>query len=157
MAKEIERKYVLTDRRLPSYVVTENSRQIHQTYLAIGKEEVRVRKTIKEGQETHTMTIKKGSGLTREEIEFEIDVETYNQLLEGENRKPLIKTRRTMHLLGYEFDCDIYENAAIEGLQTFEVEFASEEEALAFEAPKWLEEVTGDKRYKNQNLWKEIQ
>ena len=213
MAKEIEKKYLI--KSVPSDIQLEGTKEINQTYLATGTEELRVRKIIKKQQETHTMTIKKGSGLTREEKEFEIHVETYNQMLSNENRtsyltagkgevslkkieteqqetyvmtfkasndltqekiefeidvetyeqlvsnverKPLIKTRSAIHVDSFEFDYDVYQNNELLGLQTIEVEFPSEEDAHAFEQPTWFgKDVTGDKRYKNQNLWKEIQ
>lgn len=213
MAKEIEKKYLI--KSVPSNMQLEGTKEIHQTYLATGAEELRVRKIIKKQQETHTMTIKKGGGLTREEKEFEIHVETYNQMLSNENRtsylatgkgevslrkmeteqretyvmtfkkdneltqekiefeidaetyeqllsnverKPLIKTRSAIHVDGFEFDYDVYQNNELLGLQTIEVEFPSEEDAHAFKQPNWFgEDVTEDKQYKNQNLWKTIQ
>jgi|tagenome__1003787_1003787.scaffolds.fasta_scaffold20652670_1 adenylate cyclase len=154
--KEIEKKYLIET--IPSELKLENSKEIHQTYLAIGKEEIRVRKILKDGNESHTMTIKKGHGLTREEIEFEISKETYEQLLVCGSRKPLIKTRGKLVIGENIFDFDVYQNSAITNLKTIEIEFNSEEDASCFIKPEWFgTDVTEDKRYKNQSLWKEIQ
>ena len=51
-----------------------------------------------------------------------------------------------------EAEVDVYEGR-LEGLTTAEIEFGSEADADEFEPPAWLgEEVTGDKRFANQNL-----
>lgn len=156
MAKEIEKKYVIETE--PSDLKVEGSKEIHQTYLAIGTEEIRVRRIIKGEEESHTMTIKKGTGMTREEIEFEISKETYKQLLVGGDRKPLIKTRSKVVIGENVCDFDVYQNSATTNLKTIEIEFNSEEDAHSFIEPEWFgADVTEDKRYKNQNLWKRIQ
>lgn len=158
MAKEIEKKYLITS--IPSNLNVESEKEIHQTYLAIGDEELRVRKTIKNGVEKHTLTIKRGGGLSRDEIETEITLSTYNQLLSSTIKTPLIKTRKTFKTTSGSFEyiaeIDIYQN--IEGLMVAEVEFPSETAAHNFIKPSWFEEdVTEDKTYKNQNLWNKIQ
>lgn len=156
MNKEIEKKFLVE--KLPSDLKIESSKEIHQTYLAIGNEEIRVRKITKGEEVSYTMTIKKGSGLTREEMEFEISKETYEQLLLGGQREPLIKTRNKVIVGKSVFDLDIYKNSAIENLKTIEIEFDSEKEANSFVALNWFKvDVTNDKNYKNQFLWKEIQ
>lgn len=157
MAIEIEKKYLLTS--IPKEVAFESEKIIYQTYLAIGEEEMRIRKTIKNDKETHTLTIKKGSGLSREELETDISRSTYNQLLSGTTNKPLIKTRKVSKGIsdGHEYiaEIDIYES--IEDLMVVEVEFHSEQSAKQFIKPTWFgEEVTEDKNYKNQKLWKKI-
>jgi adenylate cyclase len=149
MALEIEKKYLITT--IPKAITFESEKEIHQTYLATGEEELRIRKNIKNGKETHTLTIKKGSGLSREELETEISLSTYNQLLSTTTKKPLIKTRKVTKVVynecEYIVEIDIYKN--IEDLIVVEVEF---------EKPIWFgEDVTEDKSYKNQKLWKKIQ
>jgi len=53
---------------------------------------------------------------------------------------------------GLTIELDIY-SGDLAGLIVAEVEFASEDEADAFEPPNWFgPEVTDDARYKNQNL-----
>lgn len=154
MGKEIERKYLIID--IPSNLKVVKEKRIFQTYLAIGEEEVRIRKSTSELSEEFVMTIKKGNSVVREETEFAISKETYLQLLSDE-RKPLIKTRQVVEMENHLFEIDFYVNYLSE-LTTVEVEFQSEEEANAFIKPEWFgDEVTSDSRYKNQSLWKSIQ
>jgi adenylate cyclase len=156
MTKEIERKFILGF--LPSDMNIVKAQIIHQTYLAIGEEEVRVRKVIASRKESFYMTVKLGSGLVRKETEMEISKETYEQLLKGSNKTPLVKYRYKIESGGLPYEIDIYVNSKHLDLKTVEIEFSSEEEANVFVKPEWLgEEVTGEKRYKNQTLWKEIQ
>lgn len=156
MGKEIEKKFVVEEQ--PFQCKEEFGKTIHQTYVATGEEEIRVRKIISHLGENYTMTIKKGTGMTREEIEFPILKETYNQLLDNSDKKALIKTRYKVTIGENQFDFDVYKNAHIPNLKTLEVEFISEETAHAFVKPDWFgEEVTEDITYKNQSLWEKIQ
>lgn len=151
--KEIERKFIVYE--VPESLVVQSEKEIAQTYLAVGPEEVRVRRIVQDDTLSHTMTIKKGTGLSREEIEFDISEETYQQLLANGNPMPLIKKRQAILHGEYFFDLDHYPRT---GLTVVEVEFNSEEDAAAFIKPDWFgREVTTDQRYKNQNLWKRNQ
>lgn len=155
MPKEIEKKYIVE--KIPDDLNFKDVKTIHQTYLAIGNEEVRVRKTVYEDKEEYAMTIKKGKGLVRLEKEFPIEKDTYIQILPKDSTA-LIKTRKTVIIQNEKFDLDIYHNSRVNGLITIEIEFESEEEARAFVKPDWFgENVTEDKSYKNQSLWKSIQ
>lgn len=158
MGKEIEKKFLIYS--IPETVDILETKEIHQTYLALGDEELRVRKAIKNGKEKYTLTIKRGSGLVREEIETEISSSTYEQLLSSTNKKPLIKTRNVAKLISgcmeYNVEIDTYQN--ITGLIVAEIEFPTETAANNFTAPEWFgDDVTEIKDYKNQNLWKKIQ
>jgi CYTH domain-containing protein len=152
MGKEIEKKFIINE--LPNNIKLKNGKEIHQTYLATGKEEIRVRKLMTKKETTFTMTIKKGEGLVREEIEFDITEGTYQQLLLNSNKTPIIKKRHKIELDEHKFDFDQYSNLNVVGLKTIEVEFESEQAASKFVKPEWFgKEVTEDKKYKNQNLW----
>lgn len=79
MAKEIERKFMLTE--FPDSLVQEGvlvpvkEQRIEQTYLAIDDtQELRVRKIrdMVTGEFEFTHTFKNGNGLVREEIEYSI-------------------------------------------------------------------------------------
>lgn len=158
MSKEIEKKYLLSS--IPENIILESESEIHQTYFAVGEEEVRVRKKINKQKESHTLTVKKGSGLSREEIETEISLSTYNQLLSSTTKKALVKTRKTTKILhdGLEYlaEIDIYKD--IDDLIVVEIEFENEITANKFKKPLWFgEDVTEDKRFKNQNLWATLQ
>ncbi|MFF2531429.1 adenylate cyclase [Brevibacillus sp. NPDC058079] len=156
MKKEIERKYLLG--YLPTGMKILKSQVIHQTYLAIGEEEIRVRKVITSGKTSFFITMKCGIGLVREEYEKEITEKTYEQLLMSSQKTPLVKYRYMIESCGFHCEIDIYVNSHHLDLKVVEIEFDSEEEAKAFVKPEWLStELTGDKCYKNQILWKEIQ
>lgn len=157
MGQEIEKKF-LVDGNLPEDAQILKVKGIEQTYLAVGDEEVRVRSIIADDKETFTMTIKKGKGLAREEIEFGISQATYQQLLSGGDKKPLRKTRRQVVVDNQTFDFDIYHHPNLPELKTIEIEFDTVEEALNFKKPDWFgEDVTENKSYKNQSLWKKVQ
>jgi len=156
MNKEIERKYLLSS--LPKDLETIETSEIHQIYLATGEEEVRIRKIISNDEHKYTMTYKKGSGLSREEIEFDISKGTYTQL--SRKGKPLMKERTKYQLGNHILEVDIYQNFVLKAneLIVAEIEFESIEEAGAFVTPTWFKrEVTEDKAFKNQSLWKTIQ
>jgi CYTH domain-containing protein len=55
----------------------------------------------------------------------------------------------------YEVEVDFYEEL---NLIVAEIEFTTEAAANLFIKPDWFDEdVTDDKSYKNQNLWKDVQ
>ncbi len=152
MAKEIERKFLVID--IPKNINIIKSQNIHQTYLANNEEEsLRVRKV---NCNIFTMTFKSGRGLVREEIEFPISEQTYNQLINS-NIIPLIKTRMKIDDGKYVYDLDIYHNIEEGNLKTIEVEFEDEKLANDFVPPDWFDkEVTGQSEYLNQNLFNKI-
>jgi CYTH domain-containing protein len=156
MGLEIEKKYIIEN--VPENIKLENKKEIHQTYLATGKQEIRVRKVIKNEANLFVMTIKTGKGLVREEVELSILETTYNQLLTNNYKIPLRKVRSKIVIDGNEFDYDEYLNTKERGLKTIEIEFDNEDEANNFVKPEWFgKDVTENKSYKNQNLWLEIQ
>lgn len=156
MGKEIERKFLIKE--IPFDLYSMDPEKVIQSYLAIGEEEVRLRKTLVGSKAKCVMTIKKGKGLVREEREFPIEELTYAQLLQGSTKKPIIKNRFVKVIDGYEYVIDLFLNESLSRLITAEVEFESVEDANEFVKPIWLgEEVTEDKAYKNQSLWKSIQ
>ncbi|WP_202078182.1 CYTH domain-containing protein [Caldalkalibacillus salinus] len=162
MGIEIERKYQLN--QFPQEEIDSGRIQIlasqifEQTYLALSEEqEIRVRKAVYVDQEEksvqYTHTFKKGHGMAREEIEYRIDEEIYNQLMEG--KTPLVKKRTVVEYDKISMEIDEYKGF---DLITVEVEFNTEEEALAFEPPSWFgEEVGSKKEYRNKTLWKSLQ
>jgi adenylate cyclase len=156
MGLEIERKFLLDVIPMRKIIRVEN---INQTYLATGDEEVRLRKSSTLDDESkYILTIKKGNGMVREEFEKEISQDTYDQLLHNSSLIPLKKTRLTFIDNGITFETDIYHNTKQKGLITVEVEFKSKGEAETFIVPNWVKrELAGDKKYKNQTLWAEIQ
>jgi CYTH domain-containing protein len=156
MAKEIERKFLLPS--IPSELAIKEKRTIYQSYLAVGKEEVRIRRVQYENLENKFyLTYKnrlKGK-LAREELEIEITSITYDQL--NNKSLPIIKDRL---LISIDNDLlaevDVFCNIGFE-LKTVEVEFKSINEAEGFNPPDWFgKELTGTKKYSNQSLWESI-
>lgn len=158
MGMEIERKYLVDE--VPVEVSYLREMEIHQTYLAVGDEEVRVRKSTNGVITSHTLTIKTGQGMVRTEKEVGITETTYAQILEGTSKQALVKTRKLTEITsnGKMYLAELDEYRDIDGLKVVEVEFGTIEEANRFNAPAWFkEEVTEDKGYKNQILWTMVQ
>ncbi len=123
--------------------------EIEQGYLAIGSEgEVRVRSK----GDRLLLTAKRGSGLSREEAEVELDRASFDELWPLTEGRRLQKRRHVMPHGDLVIEIDVY-GGDLEGLVVAEIEFPSEEEANVFKPPGWLgEEVTGDHRYLNETL-----
>lgn len=143
---EVERKFLVAD---PPELDPASGAEIEQGYLATGSDgEVRLRR--KGGR--HLLTAKRGSGLAREEAEIEIDGERFEELWPLTAGRRLHKRRHTVPHRNLTIEIDVYAGD-LEGLIVAETEFASEEEARAFDPPAWLgKEVTGDRRYLNETL-----
>jgi adenylate cyclase len=144
---EIERKF-LVDRKPGE--LAEGDR-IEQGYLAIGDDGVEVR--VRRRGNAMTLTIKSGPGMTRTEVELEIDAERFEALWPLTEGRRVTKTRHLISLDGsLTVELDVY-SGAHDGLLTAEIEFPSVEASEAFEPPAWLgREVTGDGDYANQAL-----
>jgi adenylate cyclase len=143
---EVERKFLVGE--LPDLERTE-SNEIEQGYLATGSDgEVRVRR---KGEQL-VLTAKRGSGLSRDEAEVELDQASFDELWPLTEGRRLHKRRHVIPHGELKIEMDVYEGD-LEGLRVAEIEFPSEEEAKAFEPPDWLgEDVTGDARYLNETL-----
>jgi CYTH domain-containing protein len=142
---EIERKFLVD--RLPDMSEVEAA-AIEQGYLALGEDEVRVRRAEGRG----VLTVKRGGGLAREEAEVELNDDQLQSLWPLTEGRRLRKRRHLLPVDGLTAEVDVYEGD-LEGLIVAEVEFDSERSARAFEAPEWLgREVTGDPAYLNERL-----
>jgi CYTH domain-containing protein len=148
-AIEIERKFLVAhpplDRdRHPSTV-------IEQGYLAIDDDgtEVRVRRRAGEAE----LTVKSGGDRSRVEESLALEPERFERLWPLTEGRRIEKQRYEIAAGGgLTIELDVY-RGDLAGLVVAEVEFASEEDAEAWEPPAWLgHEVTDDKRYKNQRL-----
>jgi CYTH domain-containing protein len=144
---EIERKFVL--RAAPEWLDDAPSEPISQGYLAIGGEtEVRVR--LIAGQPK--LTVKRGSGLERDETEIPLDGPQFRALWPLTDGRRVEKVRHRRTESGVAIEIDVY-HGPHEGLIVAEVEFDSLAASDAFDPPEWLgEEVTGDERWANRNL-----
>ena len=157
MAKEIERKFLLT--KVP--LKTDGPGDlIAQGYLSVENEEIRIRSKIvcpkeKDDKSSKFFLTCKGSGdLSREEWETEIPKWVFDALWKKTEGRVISKIRCTMTLPGgLKAEIDDYFQK-LNGLVTLEVEFPDEETANKFTLPEEIEgrDVTFDKRYKNKNL-----
>ena len=143
---EVERKFLVP--RPPELAGTQYA-EIEQGYLATGDEqEVRLRRK----DDQLLLTAKRGSGLSRDEVEVELDHHDFARLWELTEGRRLRKRRHVLSHDGLRIEIDVYQGD-LEGLVVAEIEFGSQEEATEFEPPGWLgEEVTTDHRYKNETL-----
>jgi adenylate cyclase len=146
LGMEVERKFLVS---VPPNLDAANVDEIEQGYLAIGSDgEVRVRR---KGDQL-LLTAKRGSGLSRQEAEIELDSTSFDELWALTEGRRLRKRRHVIPHGELKIEMDVY-GGDLEGLIVAEIEFRSEEEAKAFDPPGWLgEEVTGDHRYLNETL-----
>ncbi|MBP1848994.1 CYTH domain-containing protein [Rhizobium halophytocola] len=147
MAKEIERKFLVADRSW-----RENARdaaKLRQAYIASGPDRsVRVRITAK-GKARLTIKIG-GSGLVRDEFEYDIPVDEAEEMMALAVGNVIEKTRHKVKFGGFVWEIDVFEGA-YKGLVMAEVEMSSTKDDP--ELPAWLgREVTGDARYSNHYL-----
>lgn len=147
MAKEIERKFLMNLNHWPK---NEKGLQYEQGYLAITKKGI-TRVRIKEDKST--LTIKsKGTGLSRDEFEYQIPTEDAKKLLHLCNNDIISKTRYKVMSNNKIWDVDEF-HGKNKGLWIAEVELESENEEIVL--PKWVEkEVTYQKKYYNAYLSK---
>jgi CYTH domain-containing protein len=151
--KEIERKWLVDRSKIPYDLEKKADKyELTQTYLNFSPE-VRVRNI---SDQRYIMAIKTGltekKGLTREETQYDITKEEYEHLLTKKEGETIHKTRYQIKVDDYTYAFDFF-HEQLDGLTYLEIEFPSEDEANAFEAPSWLgKDVTNDINYKNQKL-----
>jgi CYTH domain-containing protein len=143
---EIEKKFLL--KHLPDFASYEYHK-IEQAYLCTNPV-VRVRKE----DNNYYMTYKGSGMLAREEYNLPLNQESYEHLKEKADGNVIGKTRYLIPLGKEDLvaEVDVFEEP-FAPLIMAEVEFESEEQANAFEAPEWFgEEVTFDGRYHNSYM-----
>ena len=156
---EIERKFLIRrpDRRFLEQRAVGS--EITQTYLLSEPGEtnrVRARRTGDQVSYTHTRKYKINS-MRRVELEREISKTEYERLLEltDPERRPIRKERWVLEYHGQFFEIDLF--PFWERQAYLELELTDEEQAIDFPPElEILREVTGDKRYTNAALAREI-
>lgn len=145
---EIERKFLLP--HLPG-VPLDCPVHIRQGYITAPEDSAEIR--IRQKETLFLMTVKKGKGMVREEIEFGIDAETFHRLWMLTRGQQVAKVRYKMRLdNGQTAEIDSFEGA-LAGLVLCEVEFADQGQAQNFVPPGWFgQEVTMNPAYKNSWL-----
>ncbi len=151
---EIERKFLIKE--LPAALESYPHRLIEQGYLCIDPV-VRVRR-----QDDDYILTYKGSGkMVREEYNLPLTAQAYDHLIEKVDGYRITKTRYLIPLRTSDTDNGPHTELTVE-LDVFtypghlimaEVEFETEEQALAFTPPTWFgEDVTMDKRFHNSYM-----
>ncbi len=144
---EIERKFLVE--RLPDDLSEHPGRTIEQAYLCT-QPVIRVRRY---GDE-FWLTCKGKGLLSREEFELPLSEETYRHLLSKADGLVIQKVRHCIPWSGYTIELDVF-GGPLAPLMLAEVEFATEEEAIAFAPPGWFgRDVTMEPEYSNSNLSK---
>ena len=160
MAMEIERKYLIA---LPEEsVLAEHSTErweIVQTYLKSERGVTARVRQVTEGERKRWYHTEKRrvSDLTAEEKEQEINAAEYENLLQQADASLMLirKCRWRIPYMGHVLEVDVYpfwEKTAV-----LEIELSDESEAA--EIPAWirvLKDVTGDARFKNVCLAREV-
>ena len=147
---EIERKFLI--KQIPEGCTSFPCRQIEQAYLNTDPV-VRVRRD----NDDYYLTYKGKGLLSREEYNLPLNKEAYEHLLAKADGIILTKKRYMIPVPGNDhltIELDVFEGH-YDGLILAEVEFASEEEAKAFNPPAWCgEDVTFSGEYHNSRLSK---
>jgi CYTH domain-containing protein len=144
---EIERKYLISEP--PADLASYPYHEIEQAYLCTDPV-VRIRKQ----DEDYYLTYKSKGLMVREEYNLPLTKEAYEHLKTKIDGRLISKRRYKIPFGSYTIELDHFHSPK-EGLFLAEVEFPSEEEALAFQAPDWFtEDVTQSKEYHNSNLSK---
>ena len=144
---EIEKKFLI--HTLPEDLDKYPYHEIEQGYLCT-EPVVRIRRQ----DEAYFLTYKSKGLMIREEYNLPLTAEAYAHLREKADGKLITKRRYLIPLDPYTIELDVF-SSPIPDLWLAEVEFPSEEAALAFEAPDWFgEDVTRDSKYHNSNLSK---
>ena len=119
---------------------------IRQGYVAL-LPEIRIRQV---GDSHFALTVKRGSGLVREEWETKISRQEFDSLAAQLYPGTCIIEKHRYHLpLGSKLAAELHVHKGhLAGLDYVEVEFDSVEEAAAFDPPAWFgREVTEDARF----------
>ncbi|MED9996537.1 MAG: CYTH domain-containing protein [Paludibacteraceae bacterium] len=145
---EIERKFLVDKSK---WVAPNKGCYFQQGYLAQDGCTLRVRIA----QDKAYLTIKgKTIGFSRAEFEYPIPVEDAQELMKLSLYPPIEKIRYCVEVGGKIWEVDEFLGAH-KGLVLAEIELQSEDET--FEMPIWAaQEVTGDARYYNSSLSKQI-
>lgn len=149
---EIERKWLLD--KLPDATYARHY-YVEQAYISTNPE-VRVRKKLPcigtpPIEDIYRLTIKGDGTLSREEIELVIPEEFYNDIMKFIGKPAISKDYYIYYdRLGNCIEVSIVDNGKF---IYAEVEFSSEEEALAYKFPWEAKEVTDIASYKMKNYW----
>ena len=143
---EIERKFLI--KHVPENLSSYPFHTIEQAYLCT-EPVIRIRQQ----DDSYILTYKSKGFLSREEYNLPLDKDAYNHLKTKVDGIIIAKKRYLIPLSeNLTVELDIFD-APYQDLQLAEIEFTSENEALAFVPPHWFgEEVTYSSAYQNSTL-----
>ncbi len=142
---EIERKYLV--KQVPENLASYPFHEIEQGYLCT-EPVVRIRRQ----DEDYYLTYKSKGLMIREEYNLPLTKDAYFHLREKIDGRLISKRRYLIPLDPYTIELDVFRSPK-DDLILAEVEFPSEEEALAFTPPEWFgEDVTNSSLYHNSHL-----
>lgn len=143
---EIERKFLVKE--LPQDLANYPHSRIKQWYITI-MPAVRLR----DRDGVYTLTVKSKGHMVRQEFEMELSQEEFANLFTKVSTHAIDKMRYDIGLPnGLNAELDVFLGKH-EGLNLVEVEFETEQAALAFSPPAWFgEDVTQEAKYKNNHL-----
>ncbi|HET8956359.1 MAG TPA: CYTH domain-containing protein [Solirubrobacterales bacterium] len=146
-AIEIERKFLVT--AVPEKAQTAAQARILQGYLAVsGEHEVRIR----EREDSYTLTMKSGAGLSRVEEEMQLSEGLFEELWPLTEGRRIQKVRYEIPHGDLTLELDEYEGH-LSGLRVVEVEFPSQARAHSFQPLSWFgREVTEELAMANRHL-----
>ena len=157
---EIERKWLFDINKVPKHSCF-GYKDVEQSYLNLEPEVRLCKKTLKlifEPEISYWITVKGNGNLSREELDKQITKEEYETLERIGNitkDRVIRKTHWDFYIDGYRLELNIVDKGTENEFCYGEIEFSSEEEALAFKPLDWFgEEVTYDSSYKMKNYWK---
>ena len=147
MAKEIERKFLVTDKSWRKRAG--QGKSVRQAYLS-RTETASIRVRIVDNAKAF-LTIKSSqSGISRSEFEYPIPVKDARALMKLRTGRVIEKRRHVVKAGKACFEVDVFEGDH-SGLVIAEIELSGER--AQFKRPAWLgKEVTDEKRYYNANL-----
>ena len=154
---EIERKFLV--KKLPEELEKHHKVRHKQGYISTDPQ-LRLRCCEKGSFEEYFFTFKSGKGLERQEFEFQLTKEQFDNLWQLIADNSIVEKDRYFIPLdsGFVAELDIFAGR-LGGLITIEVEFENVEQASTFTPPHWFgEDVTNDERYSNSNMqgWSSI-
>ena len=133
-------------------------KEIVQTYLLCDTGSLRVRKTVESGKTECRLNEKRRiSELTHEEYEKVISEEVYTELLRcaDSKRAPISKTRYAFPCGAHIIEVDVYPFWNDRAILEIELKCEDEEYKIP-DFIKVIKEVSGDKRYSNKALAKNV-
>lgn len=152
---EIERKFLL--KHLPNITPMKHI-EVFQGYISTDPE-VRIRSSrVLDGEDKgridYKLTIKGNGDLSRQEVETNISEEFFNACVNFIGLHMIHKDYRRYAYNGRILECSVVDAGTADSFYYGEVEFSSEEDAVAFEWPfADAVDVTYDKQYKMKNYW----